>query len=96
MRRSRGAVSGRTRRETELIFRKFQTTDCAPEGQKADAKVHLICPRARANQLHFCARSSPRTPNRVRAKVDFPRQFKLIWVSSPDAKKTLSENQKLW
>jgi hypothetical protein len=24
--------------------------------------------------------------NRVRARVDFLRQFKLIWVSSPDAK----------
>jgi hypothetical protein len=53
--------------------------------------------RRRANQLQFCARRrAKKAPNRVRAKVDFLRQFKLIGVSSPDAKKSLSENRKLW
>jgi hypothetical protein len=51
--------------------------------------IPLICPGA--NQLHFLRAArlagQKRAPNRLRLKANFVNGFKLIWVSSPDAKK---------
>jgi hypothetical protein len=87
MRRSHGAVSAANKAGDRANFQKISNHRLRAQGQKADAKVHLICPHGRGKSVCTFVRAACLAgQNRVRAKVDFLRQFKLIWVSGPDAK----------